>query len=351
MSPRASDRGASIGTDPSAPAATAASADAETGERKLRYEVIRNRLREAIADKRIVPGLVLLEGPVADVFGTSRVPVRKAFHLLHEEGLLQTFPGRGYMVAPRGQQVEPQRLAIDEASLGQDARGATIYIPSESERIHGEFEQSISAAIVFGHFRIDEARAMAYFNVNRVALREVLSRLVDRGLVEKSAYAAWRAGPLTARAVAQDFELLLLLAPAALLESGPKLDEQFVRGLREALRGEDIGTEALLRVESQVHGECLSRHSNTRMLGILRQCQMPLIVNRTFLRMFPQSTSPLLREEYRAIVGALCEHRFAQAGEALAAHLQAARKRTQQQLKVLAVLPEPRFPDYLVRVA
>ncbi|MGJ7572055.1 GntR family transcriptional regulator [Variovorax sp. RB2P76] len=325
---------------------------AEAGERKLRYEVIRNRLRQAIADKRIVPGLVLLEGPVADVFGTSRVPVRKAFHLLHEEGLLQKFPGRGYMVAPRGQQVEPQRLAIDEASLGQDAQGATIYIPSESERIYGEFERSISAAVVFGHFRIDEARAMKHFNVNRVALREVLSRLVDRGLVEKSAYASWRAGPLTARAIAQDFEVLLLLAPAALLNSAPKLDEQFLLGLRGALSDpEAVGTEELLRIESQIHGDCLSRHPNAKMLGILQQCQMPLIVNRTFLRMFQQSTSRLLIDEYRAIVEHLCARQFALAAEALGAHLEAARKRTQQQLKVLAVLPEPQFPDYLVRVA
>ena len=325
---------------------------AEAGERKLRYEVIRNRLRQAIADKRIVPGLVLLEGPVADVFGTSRVPVRKAFHLLHEEGLLQKFPGRGYMVAPRGQQVEPQRLAIDEASLGQDAQGATIYIPSESERIYGEFERSISAAVVFGHFRIDEARAMKHFNVNRVALREVLSRLVDRGLVEKSAYASWRAGPLTARAIAQDFEVLLLLAPAALLNSAPKLDEQFVLGLRGSLSDpEAVGTEELLRIESQIHGDCLSRHPNAKMLGILQQCQMPLIVNRTFLRMFQQSTSRLLLDEYRAIVEHLCARQFALAAEALEAHLEAARKRTQQQLKVLAVLPEPQFPDYLVRVA
>jgi DNA-binding GntR family transcriptional regulator len=325
---------------------------AEAGERKLRYEVIRNRLRQAIADKRIVPGLVLLEGPVADVFGTSRVPVRKAFHLLHEEGLLQKFPGRGYMVAPRGQQVEPQRLAIDEASLGQDAQGATIYIPSESERIYGEFERSISAAVVFGHFRIDEARAMKHFNVNRVALREVLSRLVDRGLVEKSAYASWRAGPLTARAIAQDFEVLLLLAPAALLNSAPKLDEQFLLGLRGALSDpEAVGTEELLRIESQIHGDCLSMHPNAKMLGILQQCQMPLIVNRTFLRMFQQSTSRLLLDEYRAIVEHLCARQFALAAEALGAHLEAARKRTQQQLKVLAVLPEPQFPDYLVRVA
>lgn len=322
------------------------------GERKLRYEVIRNRLRQAIADQRIAQGMVLLEGAVADVFGTSRVPVRKAFELLHEEGLLQKFPGRGYLVAPRGQHVEPLRLTIDEASLGQDAQGGAIYIPSESERIHGELEQSISTAVVFGHFRVDEARAMAHLNVNRVALREVLGRLVDRGLVEKSAYASWRAGPLTARSIAHDFELRLLLAPVALQESAPKLDPQFLASLHHGLFDTaTLGTEALLRLESQIHVDCLAQHPNAKLLSVLGQCQMPLIVNRTFCRMLRQPPNPALLAEYRQIVQCLCEREFAMAAEALSAHLQAARKRTQQQLKVLAVLPEPTLADYLVRIS
>ena len=56
--------------------------------------------------------------------------------------------------------------------------------------------------------------ALASPDYRRVALREVLSRLVDRGLVDKSTYASWRVAALTARAVNQDFELLALLAPA-----------------------------------------------------------------------------------------------------------------------------------------
>ena len=88
-------------------ASTQTARDEETGEsgesgdseRRLRYELIRQRLRQAIVEQRVVPGLVLLEGPVAKVFGTSRIPVRKAFELLHAEGLLSTFDGRGYLVA------------------------------------------------------------------------------------------------------------------------------------------------------------------------------------------------------------------------------------------------------------
>ncbi|MEA3124891.1 MAG: hypothetical protein QOD67_1910, partial [Caballeronia sp.] len=79
--------------------------DADT---RLRYRLIHDQLKKAIALGRVSPGLVLVEGPVAEIFGTSRVPVRKAFEMLHAGGLLHTFDGRGYLVAhPDGSVAEP----------------------------------------------------------------------------------------------------------------------------------------------------------------------------------------------------------------------------------------------------
>ena len=337
----------------------------DPGERRLRYELIRQRLRGAIVEQRIEPGLVLLEGPVAKVFGTSRIPVRKAFELLHAEGLLSTFDGRGYLVARPGQAVQPQRLTLDAQALGLEAGQATIHIPSESVRIHDELEQSISIAMIFGRFQIDESAAMDHFNVNRVALREVLSRLVDRGLVEKSTYAAWRVAALTARAVNQDFELLALLAPAALRESGPRLDRDMLASLRHGLQGatapgvpdtqEPLRPEQRLeqrveqRVEQHLHGDFLARHPNDKLVGMLQQCQMPWLIHSTFCRMFPQSPNPPLTENCRQIVDALWEGDYERAAQALQDYLAQARKRAQLQLKVLAVLPETQLPAYLVR--
>lgn len=350
-------------------ASTQTARDEETGEssesgdseRRLRYELIRQRLRQAIVEQRVAPGLVLLEGPVAKVFGTSRIPVRKAFELLHAEGLLSTFDGRGYLVARPGQAVQPQRLTLDAQALGLEAGQATIHIPSESERIHDELEQSISIAMIFGRFQIDESAAMDHFNVNRVALREVLSRLVDRGLVEKSTYAAWRVAALTARAVNQDFELLALLAPAALRESGPRLDRDMLASLRHGLQGatapgvadtqETLRPEQRLeqRVEQHLHGDFLARHPNDKLVGMLQQCQMPWLIHSTFCRMFPQSPNPPLTENCRQIVDALWEGEYERAAQALQDYLAQARKRAQLQLKVLAVLPETQLPAYLVR--
>ena len=71
------------------PTKSAPTATEETGS--ARYEVIRQLLHNILMQKRIPQGLVLLEGPLAQLFGTSRVPVRRALSLLHEEGLIARF--------------------------------------------------------------------------------------------------------------------------------------------------------------------------------------------------------------------------------------------------------------------
>lgn len=324
--------------------------------RKLRYDVIYKRLRESIVAGRIVPGFVLLEGPVANVFGTSRAPVRKALNLLVTDGLLTKFDGRGYLASPLGQPVVPQRLPLNAASLGLDANGGSINIPSESERIYDELERSISTCIVFGHFRIDEAAVVEYFHVNRTAVREVLSRLVDRGLVEKAVYSYWGAGPLTARGVRQDYELRLLLEPAALKVSGPHLDRAFLTSLLESLgrmlkHPESTSAAELDRIEQQIHRDCLAHHPNRKMLEVINHCQMPQVVERAFSDALNLPVESKTVEEHMRIVEHLLDGDYGRATQALGDHLQASSKRTQEKLKVLAVLPEPALPNYLIRLA
>src|SRR5471030_2563150 len=122
-------------------------------DKRLRYRLIHDQLKSAIALGRIAPGLVLLEGPVARIFGTSRVPVRKAFELLHEGGLLRTFEGRGYLVAgpngASGNDPQPLRVPLSEAALGFDEAPAPLALPSISERIYHDLEATVSIGIAF----------------------------------------------------------------------------------------------------------------------------------------------------------------------------------------------------------
>ena len=56
-------------------------------------------LRQAILDCSLMPGMALSEQAVSDELQVSRAPVREAFRQLVVEGLLQSIPQRGTLVA------------------------------------------------------------------------------------------------------------------------------------------------------------------------------------------------------------------------------------------------------------
>ncbi|MGA8010703.1 MAG: GntR family transcriptional regulator [Thiomonas sp.] len=55
-------------------------------------------LRKLILEGRYLPGMRIVEIPVAEELGVSRTPVRLAFRTLEQEGLLQRAGARGYVV-------------------------------------------------------------------------------------------------------------------------------------------------------------------------------------------------------------------------------------------------------------
>ncbi|HVE09985.1 MAG TPA: GntR family transcriptional regulator [Paraburkholderia sp.] len=324
---------------------------------RLRYRLIHDQLKSAIAHGRITPGLVLLEGPVARIFGTSREPVRKAFEMLHAGGLLHTFDGRGYLAArPDGSAAAPVRMPLSEAALGFAEPPQPLDTRSHSERIYEQLEAAISLGIVFGHFRIDESHAAESFGVSRGTVREALSRLRDLGLVEKSAYSHWLCGPLTARAVAEDYELRALLEPAALTAAARAIPAERLQAARAELEQaiadpDSIDAAALYRLEMTLHADFLHYAPNRKLRETIGRAHLPLTVNHAFYEAFKLHPERGTLLEHRAVLEQLSRGDVAAAAQALADHLRAGQKRTLQRLKVMAVLPEPQLPVYMQRIA
>jgi DNA-binding GntR family transcriptional regulator len=324
---------------------------------RLRYRLIYDQLKSAIVLGKIAPGLVLLEGPVARIFGTSRVPVRKAFELLHADELVRTFEGRGYLVAALdGGHAPPLRTPLSESALGFDEAPAPLALPSHSERIYHSLEATVSIGIAFGHFRIDESEAAETFGVSRGTVREALSRLRDLGLVEKSAYSHWLCGPLTARAVRHDYELRSLLEPAALLASAPLLSTNMLLVARAQVdkaieQPETVDADTLQLIENVLHLDCLREAPNKKLLNTIEHAHMPLTVNHAFYEAFNLHPEFDTLIEHRRVLEHLIEGKIEAAASALAAHLQSGQKRTLQRLKVLAVLPEPDLPAFMRRIS
>lgn len=332
--------------------------NAEKGSGEIRagarYEMIRQVLDEAIRAGAVPPGLVLLEGPLAEVFGTSRVPVRRALELLYETGVIARFEGRGFIVAAQGQQIEPQRLPLSRSVLGLCLFDELVDTRSSGEKVFSHLQEALSTCMVFGHYQVDESGAAEFYNVSRSIIRETLVRLRDRGLVEKEPYSQWLVGPLTAREITDHYEIRASLEPVALRKAAPHIPRQLLLDCLERLLQLEQGgfsSTVLDKVEEDLHIHCLAPAGNKMMQSVLRQSQSPLIVTRIFYDMLGVKIEELMLNEHRMILQMLLQGSYDSAALILHQHLDRAQKRTLQRLKVISVLPEPDLPPYLLRLS
>ena len=145
-----------------------------------RYAEIEDTIKNAIDNQLLPAGIVVTEDPVARLFGTSRTPVRVAFNKLEERGFLKRFDGRGFVVSGAK---EPKRISLAPEMLGLSKTPTQLPQPMTAQRIAADFEASIVQALPFGLYRVHEQAAADHFDVSRTVIRELLSRLQDRGII------------------------------------------------------------------------------------------------------------------------------------------------------------------------
>ena len=180
-------------------------------------------------------------------------------------------------------------------------------------------------------------------------------RLRDRGLVEKEPYSQWLAGPLTAREVTEDYELRACLEPEALRQSAPNLDREVLQAMLQrvldAQSTAHCSLEAIERIEEDLHQHCLAGLQNRKIAALIRQGQSPMIISRIFHGLLGIGADPSMLAEHRLILELLLHGAFDAAALNLREHLQRARQRMLQRLKVLSVLPEQPLPAYLHKIS
>ena len=86
----------------------------------LKQQVYR-ALRREIRDGSLLPGDLLKERKLADLYGVSKTPVREALSLLEQENLVKAIPRAGYMVTQLAlsdiQEVYQLRLALETTAI------------------------------------------------------------------------------------------------------------------------------------------------------------------------------------------------------------------------------------------
>ena len=331
----------------------AAGADpAETGSSPRLYQRVVEILGGQIRRGTLAADAALTETAVAARFGISRAPARRALVELERAGLIARSDTRGFVVvagrrrrkAPRqdGNRTEPSELKL-------------VSQPTW-ERIYGAVESEIIARISFAGWRVNEAVLARHYGVSRTVARDVLSRLQQRGVVQKDDRSRWYAPALSAEHVGELYELRWVLEPVALTRAAPNLPGGVLArvhgNLTEAIaHAREIGGETLDQLERDLHVTLLGYCGNRALVQAMTYPQSLLIAH-TFLyrgtsRLF--ATEPFL-PEHLEVIEHLQAGRIADAAKALEAHLRVSRDRAMARVNAIATGPQPDPLPYLERL-
>jgi DNA-binding GntR family transcriptional regulator len=298
------------------------------------YDDIAEIVRASIRSSALRPGTVLLEGQLAEIFGSSRSPVKQALEQLLAEGLVRRFDGRGLVVGDEPAPVlrVPLRAAqfnLDAPEIGKVWGWQKIYQAVERDLVHHS---------VFGCFRVKEVELAAHYGVGRTVARDVLVRAHSTGLVVKDERAHWITVPLDERRLRDLFVLRRLLEPAAIASATGRipaaaLDEMRLRLDRVSRTYPAVTPEALDQLEQDLHVACVGHTVNLEVVKALRRTRCVIISSKHILG---NSVSlpvfdPFFMEHDKVLV-ALAAGRAAPAMRAMTAHLTSAEDKVAQRL-------------------
>ena len=125
--------------------------------KKPNFEVIKDALKAALERGAFPEGQVILERPIAEIFNTSRAPVRRALAELHEEGKLFKFEGRGYKTDNSDiilrEDIRPETLGLDDKAQTGPPSASHIF-----DSLHRATPRSPSIPITFRQFQHRSAK-------------------------------------------------------------------------------------------------------------------------------------------------------------------------------------------------
>ena len=315
-----------------------------------RYELVTRVLRQNIASGRLPHGFVLLEGPIAERMQSSRAPVQAALRMLEEEGIIHRFSGRGYLVGPSGRGIEPLRRDIRDMDLQvSDEIGEALQTRGTWKHVYDRVEREVASCLIFGEFRIVETELGDYLGVSRTVVRDVLSRLQERGLIRKNQSSHWIAGPLTARAMREKFEMRAIVEPVALRKAAPLIDLGRIRELCARLdTGEELPWEVL---DDALLEDCIAKAPNQELVVFIRHNRLLLQSVNEALTALGLPPDQIASGEYRAMFDLIAEHRIDSAAEYLGGHLHLMARKSLARIKIVAVISQSsEFAPYLTAI-
>ena len=317
------------------------------------FDILARQIGEGV----IPAGTRLQESGIAQQFGISRAPARRALAELAERGLLEKPAGRGYLV--RRGAARQKKPAAPAEPLPLDllpGTGARLLSLPTWERIYGEVENQVIARIAVASWRLNEAELARSYGVSRTVTRDVVGRLQQRGLLRKDDSARWYAPALTPDHVGELYELRWLLEPVALMKAAPRLPPGFLARVRNHLEeaivhADTIGGPTLDSLEEDLHVALLGHCGNRTLMQAITLHQSLLIAHRFLYRWTPSlfETEPFL-PEHREILERLQQGKPRAAADSLEQHLRVSRERAIARIDVIRRELQPEELPYLERL-
>lgn len=313
------------------------------------YAAIQAVLRAHIVEGALPAGLVLGQANVARAFNVSRVPAGIALSRLLDEGLVETFEGRGFVVPG----AKPFRAELLDAGLSVPPEIVNSSI-NRRDQIYSEVEHAVAACLPYGRFMLNETALAQHYDVSRTIAHEVLAQLERLGIIEQDSNNRWYAGPLSGDELKHHFEMRWILEPQALRHAYPLLDEGDIRdrlSRSEAARYHALQPLDREQLEADLHVRTLAPCPNSLLLQAVQRSQRILIATHSAFASY-QSLYEITRmsSEHVSIYEALLASDISQACSLLEAHLHRSLKPNLEILGRLGALPDALRLPYLVQV-
>lgn len=300
------------------------------------YLRFRRVIERSIRAGRIAPGTVLLEGPLARMFGSSRAPVRQALSELRSARLISRFAGRGHVVGSR--RADIRRIGVSAEMLGLRSEAPELRKAFAWETIYEAVERAIIHRSAFGRFRVNELELARHHDVSRSVARDVLTRIEALGMLEKDERQRWTIVPLDRDRLINLYEMREYLEPAALRHALPALDPGWLGDLRARLARQiatypKVTSRALDDLEFDLHVRCLAPCSNRELLAALEKTRCVLTLSKHVLgvAMDVPEIDPFMDEHLR-VIDAMLDGDAPKAVATLRQHLQLSRPKVIERL-------------------
>jgi DNA-binding GntR family transcriptional regulator len=287
------------------------------------------RILELIREEGLLAGAHLPAQMLADRLRLSRSPINQALELLHEKGVVQREPNRGYFLAkelkaPAAELAE--RLGLDN---GASLNG--VYFRVAEDRLRGELPDTFTETALKQRYELTSAQ-----------LQALLHRMAHEGWVQKKPGYGWEFSPMltTSESLLQSYRLRLAVEPAALLEPGYRIAPDVIARCRAAewhlLKG-GIKTDTADQIHERgvrFHEALVEGSGNPFFIDTIRR------VNRVRRLLSYRSTQDRRRykqhcEQHLHILELLEQHRNEEAADALREHLAATLRNMQKIAKIL----------------